>query len=211
MLIVASDPETFEWNHFDDAYRNRLDQRQYISPSRDRRQGQSEGKRDAIGSVATQANAGSTHKTTKETGKLFDDDEHLEFDETVSDEEDAEIPEGSLFDYEIPGVMTKDEVNLLNLENWRLVVRNALIELEVQISLFECVCKHVADRLVGPSGLGGLENRRPWLNQRHCCRAYCSFRPRVTPKQCLGSVLSQWYCDTGDTSEQTQLLRFRGT
>ena len=48
-----------------------------------------------------------------------------------SDEENVEIPEGSLFDSAIPGVMTTDEVKCLDLDHWRLVVRNSLIELEV--------------------------------------------------------------------------------
>ncbi len=64
---------------------------------------------------------------------MFADDQDLEFDEPPSDEDedDAEIPEGSLFDYHIPGVLTKDEVKRLDLGHWRLLVRNALIELEV--------------------------------------------------------------------------------
>ncbi|KAJ9614145.1 Arginyl-tRNA--protein transferase 1 [Cladophialophora chaetospira] len=124
------DPETFEWNHFDDAYRTKLDQRQYVSPAHDRRQAQDEGEINALSSTAAKINASAVPKSTKETGQTFDDEESLEFDEIASDEEDAEIPEGSLFDYGIPGVMTKDEVKRLNLSNWHLVVRNALIELE---------------------------------------------------------------------------------
>ena len=76
-------------------------------------------------------NDGSDPKSTNETGQVFSDEQDLEFDEAPSDEEDAEIPEGSLFDYAIPGVLTKDEVKRIDLDHWRLVVRNALIELEV--------------------------------------------------------------------------------
>lgn len=62
---------------------------------------------------------------------MFADEQELEFDEAGSDEDDAEIPEGSMFDYEIPGVLSKEEVKRLDLDHWRLLVRDALIELEV--------------------------------------------------------------------------------
>ncbi|KIW14056.1 hypothetical protein PV08_06837 [Exophiala spinifera] len=55
---------------------------------------------------------------------------NLEFDDAPSDEEDAEIPEGSMFDYNIPGTLTKEEVKHLDLGHWKLVVRNSLVELE---------------------------------------------------------------------------------
>jgi hypothetical protein len=77
------------------------------------------------------ANIVESADSTKERGQAFADDQDLEFDEPPSDEDDAEIPEGSLFDYQIPGVLTKDEVKSLDLDHWRLLVRNALIELEV--------------------------------------------------------------------------------
>ncbi len=86
---------------------------------------------------ANKANSGNIPKSTKETEQAFDDEENLEFDEMASDEEDADIPEGSLFDYGIPGVLTKDEVKSLNLDSWRLVVRNALIDLEVRSTIFQ--------------------------------------------------------------------------
>lgn len=69
--------------------------------------------------------------TTKERAQKFADDKDLELDEAPSDDDDAEIPEGSLFDYRLPGVLAKEEVKQLDLDHWRLVVRNTLIELEV--------------------------------------------------------------------------------
>ena len=87
----------------------------------------------------SQTAATSASETTKERSTIFDDEQDLEFDEAPSDEEDAEIPEGSLFDYNIPGMLTKDEVKSLDLDHWRLVVRNNLIELEVSMSAkFAC-------------------------------------------------------------------------
>ncbi|KIW77372.1 hypothetical protein Z517_09818 [Fonsecaea pedrosoi CBS 271.37] len=125
------DPESYEWNLFDDKYRQELDKRKYVSPSRDRKRGvdAAEGTIQQAGARGT-SDSGPAPKTTKERGRMFDDEQDLEFDEPPSDEEDAEIPEGSLFDYEIPGVLTKDEVKRLDLDHWRLVVGNTLIELE---------------------------------------------------------------------------------
>jgi arginine-tRNA-protein transferase len=83
----------------------------------------------------TTAASASASETTKERSTIFDDGQDLEFDEALSDGEDAEIPEGSMFDYHIPGVLTKDEVKSLDLDHWRLVVRNNLVELEVSMSV----------------------------------------------------------------------------
>lgn len=131
------DPESFEWNLFDDNYRRQLDQRPYVSPSHDRKYGiaQEESKGLVASNTAlsaTDSNDGKGPATTKERSRIFDDEQDLEFDEPPSDEDDAEIPEGSLFDHQIPGVLSKDEVKRLDLDHWRLVVRNALIELEVR-------------------------------------------------------------------------------
>ena len=88
---------------------------------------------------AAESNGAGSFTTTKKTAQTATDDLNMEFDEADSDEEDAEIPEGSLFDYQISGVLTKDEVKRLDLEHWRLIVRDALIELEVQYHQPECV------------------------------------------------------------------------
>ena len=57
-------------------------------------------------------------------------EDHLELDEDDSDKDGAEIPEGSLFDYKVPGILTKEEVSKLDLAHWKLLVRTSLIELE---------------------------------------------------------------------------------
>ena len=41
------------------------------------------------------------------------------------------MPEGSLFDYNVPGIMSKDEVARLDLAHWKLLVRTSMVELEV--------------------------------------------------------------------------------
>ncbi|EHY60329.1 Arginyl-tRNA--protein transferase 1 [Exophiala dermatitidis] len=129
------DPETYKWNLFDDNYRRELDKRKYVSPSHDRKYGVP---REANASLPetsttisrTESDGSKPPATTKERSRIFDDEQDLEFDEPQSDEDDAEIPEGSLFDFQIPGVLSLDEVKRLDLDHWRLLVRNALIELE---------------------------------------------------------------------------------
>ncbi|KAK5531457.1 Arginyl-tRNA--protein transferase 1 [Vermiconidia calcicola] len=127
------DPESLEWCLFDKTYQRELDKRPYVSLSHDRKQGPVTTEENS--QSQTTATSASASETTKERSTVFDDGQDLEFDEALSDEEDAEIPEGSMFDYHIPGVLTKDEVKSLDLDHWRLVVRNNLVELEVSISV----------------------------------------------------------------------------
>lgn len=135
-FLCPSDPESHDWNLFDDTYRKQLDQRQYVSPSRDRKTAAAAGDSSSNpgASVTPSPVAVEQNKepeTTKNRAQTFADDKDLELDEADSDEEDAELPEGSLFDYNIPGILTKEEVGKLDLDHWRLVVRDTLIELEV--------------------------------------------------------------------------------
>ncbi|RVX76073.1 hypothetical protein B0A52_00430 [Exophiala mesophila] len=124
------DPETHEWNLFDDDYRQKLDQNNYFSPSRYRSQGADVTPLGQAQPTQLSLPRKDTPETTKERAKNFGDDDELELDEAGSDEEDAEIPEGSLFDYNIPGVLTKEQVQDLDLDHWKLVVRDMLIDLE---------------------------------------------------------------------------------
>lgn len=121
------DPETYEWNLLDQEYRSKLDHRLYYSPSRDRTAPPSNDDSTASTTIAEPA----VTSTTKSASSKFADDEELELDEPDPAEDDAEIPEGSLFNYNIPGVLTKEELAGLDLAHWKLVVRNMLIDLEV--------------------------------------------------------------------------------
>ena len=108
-----------------------------MSPSRDRKHVANAEEGNGYPTSGTKQSpsdldANKSPDTTKERAQTFADDQDLEFDEAASDEEDAEIPEGSMFDYQIPGMLTKDEVKQLDLDHWRLLVRNALIDLEVK-------------------------------------------------------------------------------
>jgi len=77
------------------------------------------------------------HGTTSSTNpsapstRFVSSDADYELDSEPSDE-DTEIPEGSLFDYNVPGVLKAEEVAKLDLDHWKLLVRNMLIDFEVR-------------------------------------------------------------------------------
>jgi hypothetical protein len=71
------------------------------------------------------------HRTKLLTNPSAPDDANYGFD-SESPDEDTEIPEGSLFDYNIPGVLKAAEVVQLDLGHWKLLVRNMLIDFEVR-------------------------------------------------------------------------------
>lgn len=54
----------------------------------------------------------------------------LELDSDNESADETEIPEGSLFDYHVPGILTVEEVKKLKLEEWRLRVRNDFVEMK---------------------------------------------------------------------------------
>ena len=117
---------------FDEAYCQKLDQKKYVSPSRDRKQ-----PFEADDDNRNEATMPEDHlkKDSSVTGEVQADKhadvEKLDIDEEDSDNDATDIPEGSLFEYNIPGVMTKDEVSKLDLAHWKLRVRTSLIDLEV--------------------------------------------------------------------------------
>jgi arginyl-tRNA---protein transferase len=150
------DPESYKWHLFDAVYQKKLDTRKYVSLSRDlREEVQAADHVDSTANIPPTTAGHDSHATTKTIGQKFDDTQDLEFDEVPSDEEDADIPEGSLFDYGMPGVLTKDEVNRLDLNHWRLVVRNTLVELEVHDMLSDA---YVSKTLTDFQDLRGWED-----------------------------------------------------
>lgn len=127
------DPESLQWNLLDAAYREKLDKRKYVSLSHDtknRLETGTQAEDTQVDGLSALTEPQGDEDTTKQRASKFADDQDLEFDDADSEEDDAEIPEGSLFDYNIPGVLSKDEVAKLDLDHWKLVVRNSLIELE---------------------------------------------------------------------------------
>lgn len=127
------DPESLKWDLLDDDLRKRLDQRKYVSLSRDRQLGTQPAENGTlVGPVLTDMKTTPSHveELTKEKlgEKLKGED--IELDSDPSDPDDTDIPEGSLFDYNIPGVLTKEEVAKLDLDHMKLLVRTALVDLE---------------------------------------------------------------------------------
>lgn len=120
------DPASLEWYPFDDDFRKQLDQRKYVSRSNDKYLTELEAM-----AVEITASPSRVEPVTKDQlGKKLTGTEELETDSDPSDAEDTDIPEGSLFDYHIPGVLTKEDVLKLDLDHWKLLVRAALIDLE---------------------------------------------------------------------------------
>ena len=117
----------------DDPYRTKLDQRKYVSLSHDRRSPpapESDApKNTALEPIPTQDEK--DKQTIKSRAEISTDDKDLELDEEDSGNDDAEMPEGSLFDYNVPGIMSKEEVSKLDLAHWKLLVRTSMVELEV--------------------------------------------------------------------------------
>ena len=144
-----TDPESLEWCKFDDEYRTKLDRHPYVSLSREKRladQARSTKDADAVkdgpqpGEASkdeqTQDKTSSTASVVPSAASVAGNAEY-EFDSDLSNE-DIEIPEGSLFDYNIPGVLKAEEVAKLDLDHWKLLVRNMLIDFEVRfIPLFQ--------------------------------------------------------------------------
>lgn len=126
------DPESLGWDTLDNAFREKLDLNKYVSLSADRKVN---GKRTstvadgpAISEVKTQPSHVEELTKEKLAEKLKGED--VDIDSDPSDPDDTEIPEGSLFDYNIPGVLKKHEVEALKLGQFKLIVRDSLIDLE---------------------------------------------------------------------------------
>lgn len=100
----SPDPESYTWDPLDGELSKKLDERPYVSLSRDRKlASQKESSQDA--STAAEASQG------KETG-----------------ENDEEM---SLFDLHMPGVLTVEEVQALDLDHWLLLVHGSFLEMTV--------------------------------------------------------------------------------
>nr|WAW84735.1 hypothetical protein [Knufia petricola] len=121
------DPESLEWNPLDDDFRKMLDERKYVSLSGDRRVENRPRKDDEDAGLST---AGILTESIGVGEEKSPKGEDLEVDSDVSEPDDTEIPEGSLFDYNIPGVLNKGEVENLNLGHMKLLVRTSLVDLE---------------------------------------------------------------------------------
>jgi hypothetical protein len=141
-----TDPESLEWCNFDDEYRTKLDRNRYISLSREKRLADQACSRQGADADAVEngsqpgdvSRGGQTQDKPSPTTVIVPSatsaasDADYELDSEPSDE-DTEIPEGSLFDYNMPGVLKEEEVTKLDLDHWKLLVRNMLIDFEVRL------------------------------------------------------------------------------
>lgn len=127
------DPESLEWNLFDEELRKKLDSRKYVSLSADRKAKAGSTETSALnGPAASEVKTTPSHTEELTKEKLGEKlrGEEIDMDSDPSDVDDTEIPEGSLFNYNIPGVLKKEEVAKLDLDHMKLLVRTNLIDLE---------------------------------------------------------------------------------
>ncbi len=73
----------------------------------------------------------------------------LELDSDNDSADETEMPEGSLFDYHVPGILTEEEVGKLELEKWQLLVRNMFVDME-DLNGWE------SSRITDPQSLKGI-------------------------------------------------------
>ncbi|KAL2219514.1 Arginyl-tRNA-protein transferase [Thermoascus aurantiacus ATCC 26904] len=93
------DPESMTWDPLEGEFLKKLDERPYVSLSRDRKQQE-------------QKDAGAAEQQEQDT--------------EMTDMNDEEM---SLFDIRMPGVMTLEEVQKLDLDHWMLLVQGTLIHM----------------------------------------------------------------------------------
>jgi hypothetical protein len=128
------DPETYTWDLLDDDLRQRLDVRNYVSLSRDRRLGLT-----APDSSWLQSNSKTTSAFETELNmglRNFKDD--FDYSEGTISQSEIQPWECSLFDLypQMPGVMTKEEVERdLDLGNWKLQLNGNIYPLNVSFSI----------------------------------------------------------------------------
>ncbi|RMZ79947.1 hypothetical protein DV738_g3006, partial [Chaetothyriales sp. CBS 135597] len=153
------DPESLEWDLLDQSYREKLDKQRYLSLSRERNKGPSEpqqkGSLKAEMDDASGVAPSGEKDTTKSRASKFADDEDLELDEEEADNDDNEIPEGSLFEYNVPGILTKDQVSELDLDHWKLLDLRGWEEWKVDDP---GSIKGIAAELIAATGPKLLEN-----------------------------------------------------
>ena len=112
-----------EWNLLDSNLREKLDTNHYFSLSSSNKDNSN------ILKSNSDSQANSTAKSPQLETKI--DFASLEVDSDDDSADDTEIPEGSLFDYHVPGILTKEEVGeKLDLNHWKLLVRKMLVDME---------------------------------------------------------------------------------
>ena len=118
------DPESLAWNPLNKELSRKLDKNRYVCPSRETKM-ESENE-NVLESESQPLNSSKPEHVTENATS-----EDLQIDPDSDDEDEAEVPEGSLFEYQVPGVLSKEEVSKLDLAHWKMMVRKHLVDLEV--------------------------------------------------------------------------------
>ena len=189
--IIIIDPESFDWTPLDNTMRKRLDDRPYVSLSRERaslsRGTASE--RKVMGAEDAVHSSGSGQQETDRDAALLQGpaagllqgDGHAE---EMSSAEEPETSEGSLFDLRMPGILKLEQVKtLVDLDHWSLIANGMLVEMEVCIRIEYSFVERlfVTDRLcfmAGPCCVGILQHPRAPFHQGHHCGAGSGTGPR---------------------------------
>lgn len=123
------DPESLQWTLFDEDHQKQLDQTPYFSVSRGASTRVSSPK--DVGAVPNQELISKDEGSTSASPKSTDEVPDMDVDQDNSSDSDTEIREGSLFDKRMPGVLSLEEVESLDLNHWKLRVRDTFVDLEV--------------------------------------------------------------------------------
>ena len=122
------DPEILDWNVLDNEYRKQLDRRLYYAPSSAKTAGSEKGTCSETTKQSSDAHEVDTNNiASAQVSSEAPDGFELD---SEGSEDGTEIPEGSLFNYNIPGVLKLEEVEKLDLDHWKLLVRKMLVDFE---------------------------------------------------------------------------------
>jgi len=118
-LTFEADPQSLTWDPFDEELRQKLDRRSYVSLSQDQ----------ALAAEASAKNSDETEAlSTAVTAGGARLDKLDKPDTEVSDDTDI-----SLFDVNMPGVLTRQELEeQVDLDHWLLVAHGVLVEMIVR-------------------------------------------------------------------------------
>lgn len=130
-LHNAIDPESLQWDRLDTEMTNELDKMPYHSRSSKRSLQtfeRSNGRAEADLTKALSSNINSNDQLQNSSA----DHAITEDEDEDDDSNETEIPECSLFSLNVPGVMTKAELETtIDLGKWKLLFKQRLVDLEV--------------------------------------------------------------------------------
>ncbi|KAL9622331.1 MAG: hypothetical protein Q9160_003342 [Pyrenula sp. 1 TL-2023] len=111
------DPETLSWIPLDDKVQRALDKKSYVAFSREISESNPDEKF-------------SEGEKMKENGNAYKETPLGSGTEEESDDE-IDYPEGSLFKYRVPGILSKEEVETrCDLDHWKLVTPGSLVDMK---------------------------------------------------------------------------------